>query len=104
MMTGRAWFLGSDLAGVATAMITHKGRARAPTRPSPARHPPGHAPEDFADPLRLILPGQTTKVLQICDAEPNWLDWVLAHLGVKGEVNALLTQPPQAPKSRLWVP
>src|SRR6266480_5573156 len=31
MMTGRAWFLGSDLAGVGTAMITHKGRARAPT-------------------------------------------------------------------------
>ena len=31
MMTGRAWFLGSDLAGVGTAMITHKGRAHAPT-------------------------------------------------------------------------
>jgi len=31
-MTRRAWFLGSDLAGVATAMITHKGRARAANR------------------------------------------------------------------------
>ena len=51
MMTGRAWFLGSDLAGVGTAMITHKGRARAPIRPSPARHP-RHA-EDFADPLDI---------------------------------------------------
>ncbi len=40
MMTGRAWFPGSDLAGVATAMITHKGRARAPIRPSLTRHPP----------------------------------------------------------------
>src|SRR6266487_929843 len=49
MMTGRAWFLGSDLAGVGTAMITHKGRARVPIRPSPVRHP-RHA-EDFADPL-----------------------------------------------------
>jgi hypothetical protein len=52
MMTRRAWFLGSDLAGVATAMITHKGRARAPIRPSPARH--RVTPEDFADPLGLI--------------------------------------------------
>ena len=53
---------------------------------------------------RLILPGQTAKVRQICDAEPSWLDWALAQLGITGGVNALLTQPPQAPQSRLWVP
>src|SRR5213592_2461121 len=53
MMTGRAWFLGSDLAGVGTAMITHKGRDRAPIRPSPARHP-RHA-RDFADSLTSNL-------------------------------------------------
>jgi hypothetical protein len=52
---------------------------------------------------RLILPGQTAKVLQICDAESSWLDWALAQVGITGGVNALLTQPPQAPKSRLWV-
>lgn len=53
---------------------------------------------------RLILPDQTAKVRQICEAEPRWLDWALAQLGIAGGVNALLTQPPQAPKSRLWVP
>jgi len=46
---------------------------------------------------RLILPGQTAKVLQICDAEPNWLDWALAQLGITGGVNTLLTQSPQGP-------
>jgi hypothetical protein len=40
----------SDLAGVVTAMITHKGRARALTRPSPARHPALRHDKDFADP------------------------------------------------------
>src|SRR6266480_861346 len=58
MMTRRAWFPSSDLAGVATAMITHKGRARAPIRPSPAHHPrhsrglcrpPGSSPPRDAD-------------------------------------------------------
>jgi hypothetical protein len=53
---------------------------------------------------RLILPGQTAKVRQICDAEPRWVDWALAQLGITGGVNALLSQPLQAPKSRLWVP
>ena len=48
MTTRRAWFLGSDLAGVGTAMITHKGRVRAPIHPSPARHL--HHAEDFATP------------------------------------------------------
>jgi hypothetical protein len=42
MMTARAWFLGSDLAGVVAAMITPDGRARAPIRLLSARHPPPH--------------------------------------------------------------
>ena len=51
-MTERAWFLGSDLAGVVTAMITPEGRARAPIRLLSARHPPPHqCHEDFADTL-----------------------------------------------------
>jgi len=37
--TRRAWLLGSDLAGVGTAMITRKGRARALVRLSAARRP-----------------------------------------------------------------
>lgn len=41
----------SDLAGVVTAMITHKGPARALTRPSPARQPALRHDKDFADPL-----------------------------------------------------
>jgi hypothetical protein len=53
---------------------------------------------------RLILPGQTARVRQICDAEPRWLDWALAQLGITGGVNALLTQQTARPKSRLWVP
>ena len=51
MMTGRAWFLGSELAGVVTAMITYKGRARALTRQSPMRHLVPRHPKDFADSL-----------------------------------------------------
>jgi hypothetical protein len=56
-MRRRAWFPGSDLAGVATAMITHKG-------PCPRCYPamtgtpsaPGISPsEDFADPLPWVL-------------------------------------------------
>jgi hypothetical protein len=53
---------------------------------------------------RLILPGQTTKIRQICDTEPRWLDWALSKLGVTGGVNALLSQQAPRPKSRLWVP
>ena len=50
MMTERAWFLGGDLAGVVTAMITPEGRARAPIRLLSAPHPPPHqCHEDFAD-------------------------------------------------------
>ena len=51
MMTGRAWFPGSELAGVVTAMITYKGRARALTRQSPVRHLIPRHPKDFADSL-----------------------------------------------------
>jgi hypothetical protein len=51
---------------------------------------------------RLILPDQTARVVQLCDAEPRWLDWALARLGVTGGVNALLTQPPAVAKSPLW--
>ena len=51
MMTGRAWFPGSELAGVVTAMITYKGRARALTRQSPERHLVPRHPKDFADSL-----------------------------------------------------
>jgi hypothetical protein len=53
---------------------------------------------------RLILPDQTARVVQLCEAEPRWLDWALARLGITGGVNALLTQPPPVPKSPLWVP
>jgi hypothetical protein len=64
---------------------------------------------------RLILPDQTARVLQLCDAEPRWcrrscnsrfwgLDWALARLGVVGGANSLLTQSPLVPKSRLWTP
>jgi hypothetical protein len=53
---------------------------------------------------RLILPDQTARIIQLCDAEPRWLDWALARLGVTGGVNALLTQPPPVPKSPLWIP
>ena len=52
----------------------------------------------------LILPGQTAKVLQICDAEPRWLDWALTQLGISGGLKTMLTRPPREPKSRLWVP
>jgi hypothetical protein len=53
---------------------------------------------------RLILPDQTARVVQLCEAEPRWLDWALARLGVAGGVNALLSRPSSAPMSRLWVP
>ena len=53
---------------------------------------------------RLILPDQTSRVAQLCDAEPRWLDWALAQLGITGGVNELLAEPPPAPKSRLWRP
>jgi hypothetical protein len=53
---------------------------------------------------RLILPNQTARIVQLCEAEPRWLDWALARLGVKGGVNSLLTRPPPVPKSPLWVP
>jgi hypothetical protein len=48
---------------------------------------------------RLILPDQTARVVQLCCAEPRWLDWVLAQLDITGGVNALLTQPPPVQKS-----
>ena len=54
MMTGRAWFPGSELAGVVTAMITYKGRARALTRQSPVRHLAPRHPKDFADSLGTL--------------------------------------------------
>ena len=53
---------------------------------------------------RLILPNQTARIVQLCEAEPRWLDWALARLGVKGGAKSLLTQPPPVPKSPLWVP
>lgn len=55
---------------------------------------------------RLILPDQTARMAQICEAEPRWLNWALARLGIAGGVSALLTQkqPPRAAKSRLWLP
>ena len=53
---------------------------------------------------RLILPGQTARLVQLCDAEPRWLDWALTRLDITGGVNALLTQPPPVTKSRLWTP
>jgi hypothetical protein len=55
---------------------------------------------------RLILPDQTARMAQICGAEPRWLSWALARLGIEGGVSALLTQkqPARAVKSRLWVP
>jgi len=59
MMTGRAWFPGSELAGVVTAMITYKGRARALTRQSPVRHLVPRHPKDFAD----SLPGKQGAIL-----------------------------------------
>ena len=52
----------------------------------------------------LILPDQTARVVQLCNAEPRWLNWALARLGIEGGTNALLTQPPPAAASRLWVP
>jgi hypothetical protein len=52
---------------------------------------------------RLILPGQTVRIVQICDAEPRWLDWALVRLGIAGGLNALLARP-SPPKSRLWTP
>jgi hypothetical protein len=62
MMTGRAWFLGSDLAGVVTAMITYKGRARA----LPTHHQCATrlrvTPKDFAD--SLGKPGGCSAVQQ----------------------------------------
>jgi hypothetical protein len=53
---------------------------------------------------QLILPDQTARVVQLCGAEPRWLDWALAQLGITGGANALLTQPPPGLKSRLWTP
>ncbi len=53
---------------------------------------------------RLILPEQTARIIQISDAEARWQDWALTRLGIPGGVNALLTQPPSPPKSRLWLP
>ena len=53
---------------------------------------------------RLILPDQTTRVIQISDAETRWQDWALARLGISGGVRALLNQPLSPPKSRLWLP
>jgi hypothetical protein len=53
---------------------------------------------------RLILPEQTARIIQISDAEARWQDWALTRLGIPGGVNALLTQPPFPPKSRLWLP
>lgn len=53
---------------------------------------------------RLILPAQTSQMVRICDAEPRWLDWALARLGITGGVGALLNLPSPAVKSRLWIP
>lgn len=53
---------------------------------------------------RLILPDQTGRVVQLCEAEPRWLDWALAQLGIRGGAKALLNRPPPAPSTRLWVP
>jgi hypothetical protein len=53
---------------------------------------------------RLILPDQTARMVQICDAEPRWLDWALARLGIEDGVQSLLTWPPPSRGSRLWTP
>lgn len=55
---------------------------------------------------RLILPDQTARMTQLCEAEPRWLNWALARLGIEGGIGTLLTQqqPPQIAKSRLWLP
>jgi hypothetical protein len=54
---------------------------------------------------RVILPDQTARMAQICEAEPRWLNWALNRLGIDGGVGALLAwQPPQAAPSRLWLP
>lgn len=52
----------------------------------------------------LILPGQTARVVQLCDAEPRWLDWALGQLGIPGGVNAVLTHQPRGRSTQLWVP
>jgi hypothetical protein len=52
----------------------------------------------------LILPGQTRVLARLCDSEPGWLDWALRHLGVRGGLASLLSQPTQALPSRLWTP
>jgi hypothetical protein len=52
----------------------------------------------------LILPGQTRILAQACDREPRWLDWALRQLDVTGGVRSLLSQPPQAQASTLWIP
>jgi hypothetical protein len=55
---------------------------------------------------RLILPDQTARMSQLCEAEPRWLDWGLNRLGIAGGISGLLTEKPSAPasKSRLWLP
>ena len=55
---------------------------------------------------RLILPDQTARMAQLCEAEPRWLNWALNRLGITGGISALLTQqqPPRAAQSRLWLP
>jgi hypothetical protein len=66
MMTRRASFPGSDLAGVATAMITHKA---APALLSGydryATGPRNRPSEDFADPLRFQCPQVTAFRVQV---------------------------------------
>jgi hypothetical protein len=55
---------------------------------------------------RLILPDQTARMIQLCTAEPRWLDWALARLGITGGIDTLLAQKqaPLAVGSRLWLP
>ena len=53
---------------------------------------------------RLILPNQTARVVQLCEAEPRWLDWAIAQLGIPGGVDILLTRRPPEASSRLWLP
>lgn len=70
-MTRRAWFLGSDLAGVGTAMIRHKGRARALIRLSPACHPRHRGlcrPPGAPAPARTAGPGRGEQALP----PPGW--------------------------------
>lgn len=89
--------------------------SRAVTAPAPAavhadegsallRALPGcRVRESVLIPRRIVLPHQTRLLLRLLDAEPGWIDDVLARLDYPGGLASLVRAP--APTSRaLWTP